>query len=164
MFNLTGGSAHFRNYTVLGGYMLGDYDTHLTLYAGADPADPRRALVRKIVQVNPTTYCYEETRITPGEKDPIVHTQLYRIKDFDLHEKLDPEEIQIRGAFRPMPNVMGFSLFYRPLLKIGGNHFSIVENSLWKKAGGSWLEYYQDFRDRRDMSSYLKGRWFSNVR
>jgi hypothetical protein len=56
------------------------------LYAGQDPADPSRALVRKLVQVNKNTYCYEESTITPGEGSPTIHTKLYRIKDFDLHE------------------------------------------------------------------------------
>ena len=161
MFNYTTSTNSFRNYGVLGGYTLGDFETHKTLYAGVDPADPKRALIRKLIQVNKNTYCYEETRITPGEKSPTVHTQLFRIKDFDLKEHLTPEEIQIRGAFRPMPNVMGFSLFYKSL-KSGGNHFSIVENTLWKRAGGSWTEWFQDFRDRRDMSAYLRGRWLVN--
>jgi hypothetical protein len=66
---------------------------------------------------------------------------LYRVKDFDLHEKLTPEELQIRGAFRPLPNVMGFSLFYKKLDK-GGAHMSIVENSLFKKAPGTWIEWF----------------------
>jgi hypothetical protein len=74
MFNSTFGSNSFRTYGVLGGYTYGDFETHKTLYAGIDPADPRRALIRKLVQVNKSTYCYEETRITPGEKAPIVHT------------------------------------------------------------------------------------------
>lgn len=127
------------------------------LYAGQDPADPSRALIRKIVKVSPTTFCYEETRITPQQERPSVHTQLYRIKDFDIDEHLTPEEIQIRGAFRPLPNVIGFSLFSKKLAN--GSHFSIVENALWKKAPGTWLEWFQDFRDRRDMSAYLKRRW-----
>ena len=115
MFNSTGNTKRYKNYRVLGGYNYNEFITHKTLYAGVDPADPKRALIRKLVQVNNSTYCYEETRITPGEKEPTVHTQLFRIKDFDLKEKLDPEEIQIRGAFRPLPNVMGFSLFYKPV-------------------------------------------------
>jgi hypothetical protein len=79
-------------------------------------------------------------RITPGQKKPTVHTLLYRIKDFDIKEDLSPEELQIRGAFRPMPNVMGFSLFSKrtPI----GNHFSIVENTLNKKAAGTWTEWF----------------------
>ncbi len=79
MFNYTGASNAFKTKGVLGGYNNSDFETHQTLYAGPDPADPRRALVRKLVQVNKNTYCYEETRITPGEKNPTVHTQLYRI-------------------------------------------------------------------------------------
>ena len=161
MFNYTNAYSRFRNFKTLGGASLGDYETHQTLYAGIDPADPTRALVRKLVQVNNNTYCYEEIRITPGEKSPQVHTQLLRIRDFDLHEKLTPEELQIRGAYRPIPNVMGFSLFYKALTK-GGIHLSIVENTLWKQAGGTYREWIRDFRDRRDMSSYLRKQWELN--
>ena len=93
MFNYTGSSNSFRNFGVLGGCTFADYETHKTIYAGVDPADPRRALIRKIVQVNKSTFCFEETRITPGEKNPIVHTQLYRVKDFDMNVKLSPQEI-----------------------------------------------------------------------
>ena len=101
--------------TMVGGLSIFDKDTHHTLYAGIDPAEPKRFLIRKLVQVNKTTYCVEETRITPAEtvRKPTIHTQLFRIKDFDLHEKLTPEELQIRGSFRPIPNVLGFSLFFR---------------------------------------------------
>jgi hypothetical protein len=93
MFNYTGASNSFKNFGVIGGYSFGDFETHKTLYAGVDPADPKRALIRKLIQVNKNTYCYEETRITPGESNPIVHTQLYRIKDFNLNEHLTPEEL-----------------------------------------------------------------------
>jgi len=109
------------------------------------------------VQVSPTTFCYEETRLTPQGATPQIHVQLYRIKDFNLEEVVTAEEIQIRGAFRPLPNVLGFSLFSKKLAS--GSHFSIVENALWKKASGTWFEWFADIRDRRDMSSYLRGRW-----
>ncbi len=158
MFNSANASPTFRNYKVLGGVAGGDPNAHKILYAGQDPADPSRSLIRKLVQVSPTTYCYEETRITPTESAPQVHTQLYRIKGFDANEELTPEEIQIRGAFRPLPNVLGFSLFSKKLAS-GSSHFSIVENALWKKAQGTWLEWFQDFRDRRDMAAYLRTRW-----
>ena len=131
MFNYTNAYARFYNFKTLGGSSIGDYDTHHTLYAGVDPSDPTRALVRKLVQVNNNTYCYEEIRITPGEKTPTVHTQLLRIKDFDLHESLSTEELRIRATFRALPNVMGFSLFYKGLLN-GTIHLSVVENTLWK--------------------------------
>lgn len=158
MFNYSGNYSRFRNFKALGGTGFGDYETHQTLYAGVDPADPKRALIRKLVQVNNNTYCYEEIRVTPGEKSPIVHTQLIRIGDFNLHEELTPEELRIRGSFRPIPNVLGFSLFCKNLA-IGGSHFSIVENTLWKQASGTFREMIRDLRDRRDMSSYLKNQW-----
>ena len=44
------------------------------LIVGPDPADTSRILVRKLIKVSETTYCFEETRVTPGEKVPSVHT------------------------------------------------------------------------------------------
>lgn len=93
------------------------------------------------MQISPSTYCYEEIRVTPTEKGPTYHSQLFRLKGLDFKEHLTPEEIQIRGAFRAVPNVIGFSLFAKKL-KIGENHFSIVENTLSKAAGSSWLEWF----------------------
>jgi hypothetical protein len=55
---------------------------------------------------------------------------------------------------------MGFSLYYKKLS--AGMHFSIVENSLFKNSGSTWKEWFQDLRDRRDMSAYLRGRWSFN--
>ena len=79
------------------------------------------------------------------------------MKDFDLKESLTPEELQLRGLFRPVPNVMGFSVYYRD-----GNartrSATLVENTITKN-GGTWLEWFQDLRDRRDMSAYLRIRW-----
>ena len=158
MFNSAGkGPVTFTPGRVLGGASFADYDSNQTLYVGVDPADPNRVLVRKLVQVNNNTYCYEETRITPtDQRVPTVHTQLFRIGDFDLHEELTPEELSIRGRFRPLPNVLGYSLFYKQLSSFGFPHMSIVENSLWKQAGGTIREWLRDFRDRRDMAYYLK--------
>ena len=141
MFNYTGSQTKYSVGKGYGGMQLGEFDTHYTLYAGVDPANPQRALIRKVVKVSPTTFCYEEVRITPGESKPTVHSQLFRVKDFNLHEYLSPEELQIRGAFRAMPNVMGFSLFFRGLNK-GGTHLSIIENTLNKRAGGTWTEWF----------------------
>ena len=140
MFNSATGRSRYISGMGYTGAFPNDYETHYTLYAGVDPADPTRALIRKVVQVNENTYCYEEVRITPGEKKPTVHSHLYRIKDFDIKEHLTPEEIQIRGAFRPMPNVMGFSLFAKRTSL--GHHFSITENTLLKKAAGTWTEWF----------------------
>jgi hypothetical protein len=53
---------------------------------------------------------------------------------------LTPEEIQIRGAFRPLPNVLGFSLFSKYTNM--GNHFTITENTLNKKANYTWTEWF----------------------
>ena len=61
---------------------------------GPDPADPSRMLIRKLVKVNEKTWCFEEVRVTPTEgKQPVVHSQLFRVKGFDLREKLDGEEL-----------------------------------------------------------------------
>jgi hypothetical protein len=93
MFNSATGRARYITGMGYNGAFPNDYDTHYTLYAGVDPADPTRALIRKVVQVNENTYCYEEVRITPGEKKPTVHTLLYRVKDFNIKEHLTSEEI-----------------------------------------------------------------------
>jgi hypothetical protein len=58
---------------------------------GPDPADKSKLLVRKLVRVSEKTFCYEELRVTPGEKKiPTVHSQIYRVGGFDLHENVSP--------------------------------------------------------------------------
>ena len=49
MFNTTGASYRYSNWKILGGISLSDYDSHKTLFAGPDPADPNRVLIRKLV-------------------------------------------------------------------------------------------------------------------
>jgi len=49
MFNSASGRSKYTPGMGYTGVYLNDYDTHYTLYAGVDPADPRRALVRKVV-------------------------------------------------------------------------------------------------------------------
>jgi len=81
-----------------------------------------------------------------------------RIKGFDLKEKVDDHELELRGRFRPMPNVLGFSLYYRDH-KNSVPHLSVIENTVNKMKADSWIEFIKDLRDKRDMSQYLKGRW-----
>ena len=143
MFNYAGLSTNFETKKVLGGIHRSDADTHRTLFAGPDPADNNRVLIRKIIQINHHTYAYEETRInrdTPN-KHPTVHTTITKIAGFDLNEKLTNREINLRGLHRSMPNILGYSLYYRKTFT-GANHFSIVENSLWKTSGSSWAEWW----------------------
>ena len=64
----------------------------------------------------------------------------------------------MRGAFRPLPNLIGFSLYLRAL-DSGFNHVSIIEGSMEKTSGVGWVEWFKDMRDRRDISNYLKMRW-----
>ncbi len=75
MFNYAGVHS-YRSKKMIGGSHYNDNDSHHTLYAGIDPADPKRFLIRKLVQVNNGTYCLEETRVTPAkfERKPTVHT------------------------------------------------------------------------------------------
>ena len=112
MFNSVHGSVPLLDLNVLMGKTQEDHGQTI-LYAGFDPADSKRILIRKLLRVNVSTYCLEETRLTPveGKKEALLHRHLYRIKGFDIQEHITPEELQIRGAFRPIPNVMGFSLF-----------------------------------------------------
>lgn len=56
---------------------------------------------------------------------------------------------------------MGFSLYFRGMQK-GGAILTVIENTLTKVKGGTWFEWFGDLRDRRDMSAYLKGRWFTH--
>ena len=69
MFNTAGSAYRFNNNKILGGCMMGDYDTHKTLFAGPDPADNSRVLVRKLVQISDNRWAFEEARITPSEKE-----------------------------------------------------------------------------------------------
>ena len=63
-------------------------------FLGPDPSDPSRLLVRKLVQVNDTTWGYEEVTISKNS-DPsaaedvskaVVHSRLSRIGNVDLFE------------------------------------------------------------------------------
>ena len=163
MFNFASVTNNFRSERIFGGLNHGDADSYRTLYAGPDPANSNRMLVRRIIQLSDSTYAYEETRVTRNKesKQPSVHTTISKIAGFDLKENVSAEEASIRGQHRAMPNVLGFSLYYRKT-NSGLNHFSIVENSLWKTQGSSWSEWWQNFHDRRDMSRYLRQRWISN--
>ena len=49
MFNQSGTSRRFNNKKVIGGFVPGDYSSYKTLFAGPDPADRDRVLVRKLV-------------------------------------------------------------------------------------------------------------------
>ena len=61
--------------------------------------------------------------------------------------------------FRPLKNVLGYSLYSRVMKDEGKFHISIVENSLLKKSGHTWTDWFNDLRDRRDISKYLLYRW-----
>ena len=130
---------------------------------GPDPADPSRVLVRKILKLREGSYAYEETRISKSVEDgnikPRVHSQVSKIgNEFDLQKHVSNEELNMRGAFRPLPNLIGFSLYSRAL-DSGLNHVSIIEGSMEKTSGVGWVEWFRDMRDRRDMANYLKMRW-----
>ena len=164
MFNQAGTAMRFNNWKVLGGVSPGDYNTHRTLFAGPDPADPSRVLIRKLVQTSENVWCFEESRISAPANEgaiPSVHTTLHRLGDLDINEQLDDEELNIRLSYRQVPNVIGFSLFTRAYENSKSGSFSIVENSLAKQ-GGRWSQWFRDFQDKRDISSYLKMRWGMN--
>ena len=166
MFNSAGSSYRYNNWKIIGGVGLSDYNTHKTMFAGPDPADPERVLVRKLVQTSDKVWCFEESRISPPKEDgalPIVHTTLHRLGWIDINEKLDISEASIRLQYWPVPNVIGFSLFSRPYeTSKKSASFTIVENSLLKKSKFRWVEWLRDFQDKRDISSYLKLRWLLN--
>ena len=143
---------------------MGDYSTHKTLFAGPDPADTNRVLIRKLVQTSDNVWCFEEARITPSAKggNPSVHTTLHRLGWFDINEPLTEKELKMRIMHRAMPNVVGFSLFTRQYEKGSSSSYSIVENTLLKQSSYRWAEWFRDLQDRRDISSYLKMRWAFN--
>lgn len=60
--------------------------SYVTLFAGVDPADQNKMLVRKLVRLNKATYAYEETRVS--REDSSVHTNLVKVHGFDLNEKM----------------------------------------------------------------------------
>lgn len=136
---------------------------------GPDPADPTRILLRKLIRVADKTYCYEESRASPAPIGsgllPTVHTTTYRVKNFDLKEHVSPEERYIRSAHRAVPNVLGFSMFFKPInpLNPKSNHYSIVENTLTKASDYTWAEWFGDLQDKRNIAAYLKTRWAFNV-
>ena len=74
MFNTAGTSYRYSNWKILGGVCLSDYNTHITLFAGPDPSDSNRVLIRKLVQTSDKVWCFEESRITPSEKQDVVAT------------------------------------------------------------------------------------------
>lgn len=162
MFNFATTSGVFRPERVLGGLSRSDADSYRTLSCGPDPADPSRVLIRKIIQINETTYGYEETRITKNaEGKPSVHSQVSKLHGWNLHEQVSNQEAIMRAMHRALPNVIGFSLYYRKTTS-GINHLSVVENTLWKASQISWGEWWQTLNDRRDLSRYLMRRWEQN--
>ena len=88
MFNQCGTARRYNNNKILGGIGPGDYNSHKTLFAGPDPADKNRVLIRKLVQTSDNVWCFEEARITPSDKggNPSVHTTLHRLGWFDINE------------------------------------------------------------------------------
>ena len=79
-----------------------------------------------------------------------------------MKEHVSPEENYIRSAHRAVPNVLGFSIFFKPLTE-KTNHYSLVENSLNKASDYTWAEWFGDLKDKRDIAAYLRTRWAFNV-
>ena len=134
------------------------------MYAGPDPADPSRVLIRKLVQTSEKTWCFEESRVTPATSEnglPTVHTTLHRLGGVDVRENVSSEEQELRIKYKPMPNVVGFSLFTRAYQTGSSGSWSLVENSL-HKPNQRWADWMKDLCDKRDISSYLLYRWRMN--
>ena len=165
MFNQVGTSHRFNNWKILGGISMSDYNSHKTMFAGPDPADPSRVLIRKLVQTSDKVWCFEESRVSPGEAGglPTVHTTLHRLGWINIDEPLTPREASLRLQYWPVPNVVGFSLFMRPYESSKKKaSFTIVENSAVKTSGSRWAEWLRDVQDTRDISAYLRLRWLMN--
>jgi hypothetical protein len=54
---------------------------------------------------------------------------------------------------------MGFSLYSRWSERDHKFYGSIIENSLYKKSGSTWTEWWEDLKDRRDMNGYIYKRF-----
>ena len=119
--------------------------------------------MRKVIELQDGKYAYEETTITPNTEQgvPTVHSTAYKVHMWDMKENATQKELNYRKLFRPQPNCVGFSLYYRKTGD-GTNHLSIVENTLWKPATGTWAQWWSDWKDRRDLSRYLRQRWMMN--
>ena len=164
MFNQSGSARRFNNRKIIGGIGPGDYNSHKTLFAGPDPADCNRVLIRKLVQTSDNTWCFEESRISAATTEgaaPSVHTTLHRLGNTDINEAVSTKENILRLQYRPMPSVIGFSLFTRPWANSTSSSYTVVENSL-TKPNMRWAEWFRDQQDRRDIASYLKLRWSFN--
>ena len=150
------------NNKILGGCFFGDYNSHKTLFAGPDPADNSRVLIRKVVQTSDKTWCFEETRVSSSETEggnPTVHTTISRLGILDLNENISDNELRMKLIYRPNPNLLAFSLFSRAYEKGKTSSFTIVENSQIKQSAYRWQEWFKDQQDRRDISQYLWLRW-----
>jgi hypothetical protein len=82
---------------------------------GPDPADPSRILIRKIVELNQGRWAYETITVTKveGTKVPVVHSTMTLMEGFDLKELVSLQEQHVRRRFWAMPNLIGFSMYYR---------------------------------------------------
>mmetsp|Transcript_9041 Transcript_9041/g.10221 ORF Transcript_9041/g.10221 Transcript_9041/m.10221 type:complete len:159 (+) Transcript_9041:30-506(+) len=144
----------FRVGKVLGGAGLGDNHSYRILYAGPDPADRSRILVKKIFRTSDNGYFYEDVRF--NVKDKTVHSQAHSYLH-DLKEHIENEEIKIRVNLRAHSHILGFSVYWRQLAS-GKNHMSIIESHN-KAATVSWSSCFKTFFARRDAYNYLKNRW-----
>mgnify|MGYP000415458819 CR=1 FL=1 len=150
---------------MLGGCFFGDYNSHKTIYAGPDPADSNRVLIKKVIQTSDKTWAFEESRVTPSETEganPTVHTTVTRIGILDMNDNISFEEETKRLIHRAMPNLLSFSLFSRAYQTGRSSSFSVVENSHTKASYYRWSEWWKDVQDRRDLSQYLWLRWLLN--
>ena len=160
MFNYSRSHASFKPRKVVGANSRVDFNTYRILYAGPDPADESRFLIKKVVQVAPHTYCYEESTVTKTDTGPQVHQTLYKLGELDMREAVGIEERTLRQKFRPFSNFIGFSVFYKNLEgKKWKSHWTMVENFLQKPEEQRWADWYRDYRDRANIANYLYNRW-----
>ena len=164
MFNVASTNARYNNWKTLGGCSPGDYQTYKTMFAGPDPAEPSRVLIRKIVQTSQNKWCFEETTVTPNADGgaPTVHTTLHRLGWFDINEELTEKELVHRLNYRPAPNIIGFSVFSRCWANSTRSSFNLSEATYNKQSTYRWQEWFKDQVDRRNIASYLWWRWTLN--
>ena len=101
--------------------------------------------------------------MTPTESGtPTVHTTIFRLGQTNIEENIDQNERKIRLLYRPIPNVVSASLFFKAKERGIGYHQSIIEKFVAKNTQQRWLEYFKDLKDRRDVMSYLYMKWYLN--
>ena len=114
-------------------------------------------MIKKVFRTNKNTYFYEDVRM--NVKNKTVHSKAHSLAH-DMKEAIDKDEVDFRTHYKKNINILGFSLYWRPL-ESGRHHMSIVEHDLLHPFQ-SWSSAYKTYFERRDAFHYIKSRWFAH--